>query len=176
MRLYHYVGPREIAEGLAEQPAAARIQSVSDIAAWIAATGQKPDSDGMVVATFVVDELGELRVADRHSEHVACASGGLVRSAGEIAFYFEAYQWRVAAVTNQSTGYCPEPSSWRSVASALEGARLDYRGPDTFTPAFEFRRCPSCSAINLVRDGIFECNLCDAELPTSWNFADDRGA
>jgi hypothetical protein len=33
-----------------------------------------------------------------------------------------------------------------------------------------FRRCPSCGARNIVRDGDFVCALCDSALPTSWNF------
>jgi hypothetical protein len=72
------------------------------------------------VATFVIDLNGDLLVADRRSEHVACAGGGPVLSAGEMFFLVEEDRVEVTDVSNQSTGYCPEPSSWPGVAAALD--------------------------------------------------------
>lgn len=56
----------------------------------------------------------------------------------------------VATVSNQSTGFCPQPQSWNAVARALDGAGLPR--PDDFTTSFEFRRCDRCGAVNLVKD------------------------
>jgi hypothetical protein len=172
MRVYRYVGPAEILESVAGGLVGAPLLSMADLAQWIASARQKPDPYGMVVATFVIDRTGLLRVADRHSEHVACAGGEPVLSAGEISFELSGAGPQIVAVTNQSTGYCPEPESWAAVAAALNSAKLDFRGPDRFEPAFEFRRCPSCKTINLVREEIFLCGVCDAALPVWWNLAE----
>jgi hypothetical protein len=51
---------------------------------WINQTTQKQNIWELFPATFLVDSEGCLRVADRHSEHVA--GGESVLSAGEI-FY-----------------------------------------------------------------------------------------
>jgi hypothetical protein len=115
-----------------------------------------------------VDEAGNLRLADRHSEHVACAGGQRVRSAGEMTLVMVGEVVRVVDVTNQSTGYCPEPTSWPEVERALEG--LGVAHPTSFTTSFDFRRCPACSQINLVKDAMLRCDACDAELPAAWNF------
>jgi hypothetical protein len=91
-RLYHYVGPREILSRAGRS--GKRIHS-GDLQnpAWF---------------TFVVDEHGSLLIADRRSEHVACACGRPVLSAGEMFVR----GGEVVEVSNQSTGYCPEPESW----------------------------------------------------------------
>ena len=57
--------------------------------------------------TFVVDLEGVLRLAPRRSEHVACAGGRPVLSAGEVSFERGPDGWEVTSATNQSTGYCP---------------------------------------------------------------------
>src|SRR5262249_34976537 len=170
MPVYRYVGPKDIAQMAAGTPKGALILSASDITRWISETHQKPDADGAIIATYVIDDDGSLRIADRRSEHVACAGGKPVRSAGEITFELTGRHPRIAAVTNQSTGYCPEPQSWEAVATALNAAKLDYQGPDWFEPAFEFRRCLSCASINVVKNNVFRCSICDAPLPTCWNF------
>ncbi len=54
---------------------------------------------------FVIGMDCALRLAPRRSEHVACAGGDMVLSAGEISFMSEAGRWAVSAVSNQSTGY-----------------------------------------------------------------------
>jgi hypothetical protein len=116
--------------------------------------------------TYVVDVAGVLRLAPRRSEHVACAAGGAVLAAGEIAFACAA-GWTVSEVSNQSTGYCPDRSCWSAVASALDRAGLDR--PDGFTAEFVFRRCPSCFYLNVVKDEDFVCCLCGEDLPEVWN-------
>jgi hypothetical protein len=165
-KLYPYVGPPRIWEQARHQPPGLRIQSVEDLVMWTQGAGAA--RGGEVTATFVVDEAGHLRLADRHSEHVACAQGQPVRSAGEMTFAMIGPTVRVTAVTNQSTGYCPEPASWPEVQRALNA--LGVAHPGDFTTAFDFRRCPPCGQINLIKDGVLRCDACDAELPAAWNF------
>lgn len=77
-RRYHYVGPPEIAalaSASASAPGAA-VRSISDLDAL--GPSREP-------FTYVVDVDGVLRLAPRRSEHVACAGGGEVLAAGEIA-------------------------------------------------------------------------------------------
>ncbi len=109
---------------------------------------------------------GKLWIADRHSEHVVCAKGGPVMSAGEITFQIK--NLSVSGVTNQSTGFCPEPGSWPNVANALDKIGLVH--PDDFTTHFHFRRCNECRSINIVKENWFICSMCDAELSHIWNF------
>ena len=71
-------------------------------------------------------------------------------------------------MTNQSTGYCPEPESWIAVEIALK--HIGVKFPDGFTTEFLFRRCESCGQINIVKENWFVCSVCDAELPPQWNF------
>ena len=109
----------------------------------------------------MIDLEGYLRIADRHSEHIACAAGGEVLSAGEMGF--DARTATLKYVTNQSTGYCPEPDSWPAVERALR--RIGVEPPDGFTTVLVFRRCPDCGQRNIVKEGIFECGVCGSELP-----------
>jgi hypothetical protein len=167
MRLYRYVGPREIAERVRHAPGGTPVASAADVLRWARATEQRPDAEGWVIATFVVDAAGALRLADRRSEHLACAGGGPVRSAGEITLDLSAAPVAVVAVSNQSTGYCPEPESWPAVAAALRAAGL--APPEEFSLACAFRLCVQCGSIGLVKDGVFECVVCEAELPRTYN-------
>ena len=118
--------------------------------------------------TFVIDADGALCVADRHGEHLACARGGNVLSAGEITLRRDGDRLRAIAISNQSTGYCPEPESWPAVAAALDALGVVH--PGGFTFAAIFRKCPSCGQRNLVKDEWFVCAVCDADLPATWNF------
>jgi len=111
MRLYRYVGPKQIAERATSTPAGTPIRSAADITRWILESDQTPGTDGSIIATFVVDAVGVLLVADRRSEHVACAGRQPVRSAGEMTFFVNGQEVEIAAVSNQSTGNCPEPES-----------------------------------------------------------------
>lgn len=165
-RLYRYVGPTRILEQARHQPLGFEVRSPFDLRAWLQA---HPALGGRVwTVTFVIDRAGALRLADRHSEHVACAGGGPVRSAGELTFALTGEQVRLTAASNQSTGFCPEPESWSDVQAALDTLGLPH--PGAFTSAFLFRRCPACGQINLIKDDIFQCDACDAELPRAWNF------
>jgi hypothetical protein len=167
-RRYLYVGPQELSGLATSGVARARIVSADDVRGWVRDTQQALDAEDRVTATFIVAEDGWLWVADRRSEHVACARGGPVLSAGEITFAVDAEAVRVVEVSNQSTGFCPEPESWPAVAAALERAGLV--APAGFSLALPFRRCPRCGARNIVKDGWFECGVCGAELPREWNF------
>jgi hypothetical protein len=143
---------------------------MADLERWIHETHQHPDQWGLIVTTFVITQDGILRVADRHSEHVACAGGGVVRAAGEMGFACSAEGWEVREVSNQSAGYCPDPTSWPDVANTLEAIPLPH--PARFTQAYLFRRCPACHQLNLIKDEVFVCAVCDSELPVEWNCAD----
>ena len=73
---------------VAGSPIGKRIQSVSELSDWIAQTKKEPNVRELIPATFVIDVEGYLRVADRHSEHIACTGGQPVLSAGEIFFIY----------------------------------------------------------------------------------------
>ncbi|WP_238009797.1 hypothetical protein KZZ52_09025 [Dactylosporangium sp. AC04546] len=151
---YAYVGPPELRSRPA--PTGVPVASPADFAAWLAA---QTAADLAEPFTFVVMPDGALRLAPRRSEHVACAGGSDVLSAGEIAFTGGA----VREVTNQSTGYCPAASSWPAVAAALSRAGLSY--PPGFTSALTYRHCPACAALNVVRDEDYTCAVCGSALP-----------
>ena len=164
-RRYRYVGPAE----LLNQPimAGARgLDTPASLHAWLA---QREPEELAEPFTFVVGLDRLLRLAARRSEHVTLAAGQDVLAAGEITFASAGADWYVAAVSNQSTGYCPDPDSWAAVAAALE--HVDTRHPSAYTDPIIFRRCPACHERNIVRDEDFICVLCDSALPTQWNFA-----
>jgi hypothetical protein len=165
VRRYRYIGPKQIAARVLPEQAGFPIHSSDDVRAWIRSSRQELHS-GCVIATFVVDAAGVLRVADRRSEHVACAGGKPVRSAGEMTFAV-GRGVEIAGVSNQSTGYCPEPESWSSVAAALISAGL--KSPPDFDRKCVFRTCTACGRINIVKGGSFECGVCAAQLPFAYN-------
>ncbi|MFC7548727.1 hypothetical protein [Plantactinospora sp. GCM10030261] len=161
-RSYRYVGPVDVlASGSRED--GRRIDSAGDLAEWLATLNPAERAEPH---TFVVDDTGGLRLAPRRSEHVACAGGRPVLSAGEITFARQDTGWTVTEVSNQSTGYCPEPSSWPVVAAACDRAGLPH--PGGFTTAFEFRRCSACGQLAIVKDDDLTCAACGGELPTAW--------
>lgn len=86
-RLYRYVGSSEIQLHVAGSPIGKRIQSVSELLDWIAQTKKEPNAWELIPATFVIDVERYLRVADRHSEHIACAGGQPVLSEERNIFY-----------------------------------------------------------------------------------------
>lgn len=98
---------------------------------------------------------------------MSCAGGAPVLSAGEMDFHQPAGQWSVTDVSNQSTGYCPDLTSWPTVAAALDRAGIAH--PEGFTHEVVFRRCPGCEEINIVREDDFVCVFCESPLPGHWN-------
>jgi len=167
-RRYHYVGPVAVRERTAGHPVGTTIASATDLADWLRQSRQDATADGTVAATFVINDRGVLRLAGRRSEHVACAAGGAVLSAGEMFFAITAEHVEVSEVTNQSTGYCPKPESWPAVATALD--RIGVAHPGRFTREIVFRQCTVCGERNVVKDGWFVCGSCGADLPADWNF------
>lgn len=167
-KTYKYVGSLKVLLDATSYPIGTKIHSLSDLENWIDGSKQNPDSSNLIPATFVIDAFGFLRLAFRHSEHIACAGGKPLLSAGEIFFTYNVSGWKVTEITNQSTGFCPEPKSWHQVAKALDA--IDLPHPAGFTIEFIFRRCPSCSQINLVKGNNFSCAVCGANLPLMWNF------
>lgn len=170
-RQYSYVGDETILHHVDLSLVGTKVLSVNDVRDWIRQTKQELVNN-QVIATFVVNLQEELLINDRHSEHVMCAGGSQVLSAGEITFEvtsknLEFKEIEVIAISNQSTGYCPEPNSWQSVAKALQKTSLVF--PDYFTSAFEFRYCLDCKQINLVKDQLFECVVCGNKLDKNWN-------
>lgn len=165
-RQYQYVGPGDIRKtALASSPPGTPICSVGDLTSWFAACPCTPEPDGSLIATFTVNLDCVLLLAPRRSEHVACAGGEPVLSAGEITFSPDG---DVSEITNQSTGFCPEPESWLSVATALDAIPVDR--PSDFTTRVVFRLCPGCNERNIVKDSWFVCDLCGVDLPQHWNF------
>jgi hypothetical protein len=164
---YPYVGPDEIRKRSVGAPPGMRITKASDLEAWVRTNGPK-QTGGLIGITFVVDEEGFLRIADRHTEHVACAAGNAVLSAGELFLRVHDKSLCVEEASNQSTGYCPEPESWTEVERILEHIGVTH--PGRFTTEIVFRLCPSCGERNIVKDFWFVCAICESELPASWNF------
>jgi hypothetical protein len=123
--------------------------------------------DKITWATYIVDLESRFWLADRRSEHVACARGQAVLAAGEIAWEVASGVVEIVEGTNQSTGYCPTPESWHMVSAVLETIGVDL--PPTWTRTFLFRRC-LCGQINLIKDDVFECAVCGQALSLAWNF------
>lgn len=165
MRLYRYVGPEDIRRKAAGSPGGTVVASAADLLRFC----RERQGEGLpLVVTFVVDAEGRLRLADRRSEHVACAEGGPVLSAGEMSLEVTKKGVEVVEVSNHSTGYCPEPESWPALRTALDALSVPH--PGGFTSEVVFRRCPSCGQRNVVKDGWFACGVCGSELPQDWNF------
>lgn len=167
-KLYHYVGPAEIKKRVSHAPPGVRIESVADLENWIRSAGQQAGLVEPFAVTFVIDEEGFLRLGDRRSEHIACSGGRPVLSAGEMFFHRGENGLEVVEVSNQSTGFCPEPESWPAVATVLDRLGIPHSG--RFTQEIIFRRCPACNERNIVKDESFTCGSCGEDLPANWNF------
>ena len=161
MILYKYVGPPELRANpmLTER---FLIATPTNALRW---AQQQPHKEW--IATFVIDEQSRLWLANRRSEHIACARGGQVQAAGELELEVSANGVEVVIATNQSTGFCPRVESWPALERALNATGLP--GPPTWTTAFEFRRCDGCGELNVVKDDWFVCSNCDTNLPLDWN-------
>lgn len=161
---YRYVGPPDLRALVQPEAEGRSIRSAADFDDWASALAAVELAEPL---TFVIDSAGVLRLAPRRSEHVVCAGGGPVLGAGEMSFRWESGQWVVGEVSNQSTGYCPDISSWPAVARALDAAGIGH--PSGFTHEVVFRRCLACGQVNIVREEDFVCVFCDEELPREWN-------
>ncbi|MFJ8847498.1 hypothetical protein ACIRFF_31885 [Streptomyces cyaneofuscatus] len=161
---YPYVGPAELRELVRAGGEGRSIRSAADFGEWVSALALDELAEPF---TFVVDGGGVLRLAPRRSEHVVCAGGGEVLSAGEMSFREESGRWVVEEVSNQSTGYCPDVSSWPAVAEALDG--IGIHRPSGFTHEVVFRRCHFCRELSIVREMDFVCVFCGEDLPRERN-------
>lgn len=164
---YRYVGPVDLVKLVRPDAVGEVMRSFTDFTRWIAARSAAELAEPF---TFVVDLDGFLRLAPRRSEHVLCAGGGPVLSAGEMGFAVQGGRWMVDRVSNQSTGYCPDTRSWAAVTAALERTELAH--PERFTDEVVFRRCAECGERSVVKDGDFACVFCGGDLPTHWNVDD----
>jgi hypothetical protein len=125
-RRYRYVGPADL-RGQVVTVDAVAVHTPATLDGWLAGRDRGELTEPV---TFVVALDGVLWLAPRRSEHVACAGGQDVLAAGEMAFASDETGWRVTEVTNQSTGYCPDPDCWPAVARALD--RVGLRHPGDF--------------------------------------------
>ena len=171
MREYRYVGSSDLLENLPTNSGRVLLTATDVIIKWIKETNQPYEYDNVVVATFIVDTDKQMWINDRRSEHVRCAHGGNVLSAGEITFEVDKDNVEVIEITNQSTGYCPEPESWWAVKEALQ--ETDILFPANFTTKFIFRMCEKCGTKNIIKDDWYECGVCQEVLSSYWNF--DKG-
>ena len=121
--LFPYVGSEAIREANRTAPAGTLISSRAEFAVWTALA----DWEGpLLAATYTITPPLELRLADRHSEHIACAGGAPVLAAGELFTDGTA----ILEITNQSTGYCPDLDSWHAVAAALDRDHAQWTDKD----------------------------------------------
>jgi DNA-directed RNA polymerase subunit RPC12/RpoP len=172
-REYAYVGPKELLSLAAAGIPRSRLNPSVDARELHRVLDLGAVDSGSLTLTFIVDVDGVLWVADRHSEHVACARGRNVLAAGELTVADGPDGLEAIAATNQSTGYCPEPESWEALSKALHCAAIPH--PERFEYEFEFRRCTECGTTVLVKDGILECTECGAQLSDAWNFENSIG-
>ena len=169
-REYRFVGRPSVIPKADEMPPRFLVDRPEAILLWQASTRPEKEWDGSYPATFVVDLDGKLWIADRRSEHVACARTSAVLAAGEMFFIIGKAVVSIARVTNQSTGYCPEPSSWSVVTRSLENMGIPH--PAFYDEAFEFRYCLPCKNICIIKDADFTCPQCSKSLPLEWNLVE----
>ena len=171
---YEYIGPKRILKRVVQEYMGLEISQKEDIEKWIKETNQKISKDQLIVATFVINKSGKLLISDRHSEHVQCANGENVLSAGEIGFEIENNKLqRVSFISNQSTGYCPSPKSWDKVEECLRKIN-DLEFPDYFNPKFIFSYCPNCKTLKIIKEDFYLCYRCDGELYDEATFQNNR--
>ncbi|MBA3531602.1 MAG: hypothetical protein H0T73_06785 [Ardenticatenales bacterium] len=167
-RLYRYVGPHDLRRLLDQPTPRCCIERPHDVRAWLEQSHRPGTTLYQVTVTFIIDGDERLWIADQRSEHVVCARGQAIYAAGEITFWLHQTQVDICEISNQSTGYCPEPGSWAVVTAVLE--RIGLPHPATWTVAYLFRRCQACETINLIKDDWFECAVCGVPLSEHWNF------
>jgi hypothetical protein len=161
-REYGYVGSPTARERAREAPPGAIISDRASLARWLRA-----NADALLEgATYVVDRRGSLRLAPRRSEHVACAGEPWVLAAGEVEFGDGGAS--LARLSNQSSGFCPEPETLGLVQEVF--ATLGLQSPGRFDPECHWRRC-ECGQVVLRKEGDDACPCCGTTLPTAWNLA-----
>lgn len=94
MKKYKYIGPENLLSLVKETNGGKVILSQQDVLDWISDTNQELDGMNQVTVTFIINIEGQLLIADRHSEHVACAGGKEVLSAGEMTFEIDGSKMR----------------------------------------------------------------------------------
>jgi hypothetical protein len=171
MKSYHYVGPDRIIESADFTTPRHVVVDADGLLSWLWDQQMIQGRHELVTLTYVVLTTGNLCVADRRSEHVVCARKERVLTAGELTLECASDRITVVGATNYSTGYCPEVESWPALQTALEKAGLGRL--TEWTQAMEFRRCDTCGMIALIKDEVYECFNCQAELPERWNFPDE---
>lgn len=159
--LFVYLGPEAIRERVRAESMGTAIASEEQLRQWLLGDSVRLREG----ATFVVTADGTLRLAARRSEHVACAGGEAVRSAGEMQFFVDRKERvRVVEVSNLSTGYAPDVTSFAEVKRALDAAGV--AAPATWTAAFVLRKCGQCGQVSVIKDNVYECAVCSQSLPT----------
>jgi hypothetical protein len=168
LHAYRYIGPADLLDLVSHAPDihVRRIGCAADVAAWAQQTRQTLGPEGEVTATYIIDRERVLWIGERRMEHVVVARGEPVLMAGELTFELTVKPCVIGA-SNQSTGFCPEPSGWEHLRHALNVAGIAH--PGALTRAFEFRRCEKCGMLQLVKDNDFYCAACDVRLPDQWN-------
>lgn len=167
---YEYIGPKEILEIIEEKYQGRVIETSEEIFDWIIENHSKPKKDDIIICTFIINLENKLVIADRHSEHVQCANGKNVRSAGEIGFQVDNQKRiNVFSITNQSTGYCPSAKSWTEVDKALKKISC-LTFPNGFEPEFVFSYCPNCKTRQIVREDFYFCPTCEGGLLSEKEF------
>jgi hypothetical protein len=137
---YRYLGPAELRALVRPGGEGRAIRSLADFKDWVSARSQEELGEPF---TFVIDMDGVLRLAPRRSEHVVCAGGGQVLSAGEMSFDRPAGRWAAIEVSNQSTGYRP---------TAAHGRRSPTRWPGPSWSTLAASRTRWCSgAVSTAR-------------------------
>ncbi len=164
MTSYSYVGPPHLVR---ENHERVRIIATKDLEDWFLHHQRDEDAEGYVAVTYIVDLAGELWIADRRSEHVACAHGQPVAAAGELSIGRAGKSFQITRLSNQSTGYCPPVDTWKVMEEILDRQKIAH--PSAFDPACEFRCCKACRERQIVKDGHFSCSFCGQELPQAWN-------
>jgi hypothetical protein len=163
MKEYFYVGNKELLNLVKPELKGTCITSCADVELWMKQNYPKLASNLEITVTFVIDRACHLLINDRHSEHVVCANAQPILSAGEMTFECSQNKVnKITQITNQSTGYCPSPSSWDAVQKTLEKTDLVF--PAYFTTIFIFRICQNCHWINVVKDDFYVCVNCEADL------------
>ena len=170
-QVYRYVGPEHIRAAVEGMAPGVAVRSERDLAEW--ADRQTEWRNGELIATYVVLVGGLLQLAPRRCEHVACAAGQEVWAAGELTLCRQP-ELAIVAISNLSTGYCPQPACWSALEASLHALDIEY--PDQLTASFEFRLCPGCGQRNLIKDEWYECASCESPLPRTWNFHAPRAS